>query len=77
MPKKVASLEGHQITRVACGSAHTVAWSLPGDATANMRQRYRAGAALPQNIPLEYNLLQSFPVSVLRNRLILLSHVSG
>ena len=76
LPKKI-SLSGFQVTRVACGSAHTAAWSLTTDQTSVMMERYRSEATLPTTIPLEYNLLHKFPVEVIRNRLLLLSTLSG
>lgn len=56
-----------KITNVACGSAHTVAWSTS--------KPIHAGR-LPSKIPMEYNLLKDIPIHVIRNRLVLLHHFS-
>lgn len=66
-PRLIASLQGKKVNRVACGSAHTLAWST--------NKPVNAGH-LPQEIPMEYNHLQVFSPIVLRNRLILLHHFS-
>ncbi|KAJ1527956.1 hypothetical protein ONE63_007889 [Megalurothrips usitatus] len=71
-PRPVVALAGKKITRVACGSAHTLAWSLsqPSASTSS------SGARLPQSTPLEYDLVRDIPLSALRNRLLLLHHFS-
>ncbi|XP_076824506.1 E3 ubiquitin-protein ligase HERC2-like isoform X1 [Clavelina lepadiformis] len=73
-PKLVNALQGRCISKVACGSAHTVAWTL--ESTVGQRRKRKTGAKLPQSIPFEYNLLQSFPMRTLRNRLVLLTQFS-
>lgn len=55
-----------KITNVACGSAHTLAWS-----TSNASS---ACARLPNIAPIEYDLLQDIPTRVLHRRLVLLHH---
>ncbi|KAJ8028688.1 E3 ubiquitin-protein ligase HERC2 [Holothuria leucospilota] len=66
-PRVVAALQDKKITNVACGSAHTVAWSTS--------KPIHAGR-LPSKIPMEYNLLKDIPIHVIRNRLVLLHHFS-
>ncbi|XP_039600637.1 E3 ubiquitin-protein ligase HERC2 isoform X1 [Polypterus senegalus] len=66
-PRLVAALQGKKINRVACGSAHTLAWSTSKPANAGK---------LPTQVPMEYNHLQEIPVIALRNRLLLLHHIS-
>ncbi|RLU17868.1 hypothetical protein DMN91_010107 [Ooceraea biroi] len=63
-PRLVHALQGKKITRVACGSAHTLAWS-----TAKATQ-----SKMPVSTPMEYDLVKELPFSVLRNRLVLLHH---
>ncbi|XP_034934449.1 E3 ubiquitin-protein ligase HERC2 [Chelonus insularis] len=63
-PRLVYALQGKKITRVACGSAHTLAWST-SKATPSR---------LPASTPMEYDLLKDFPPSVLHNRLVLLHY---
>ena len=58
---------GKKINRVACGSAHSLAWSTHKPVSAGK---------LPTVIPMEYNHLQSLSVVTLRNRLVLLHHFS-
>lgn len=62
----ITSLQANvkKITNVACGSAHTLAWST--DSSANAR--------LPSVSPIEYDLLQDIPTWVLHRRLVLLHH---
>ncbi|KAG8235149.1 hypothetical protein J437_LFUL015189 [Ladona fulva] len=67
-PRLVAALQGKKITRVACGSAHTLAWSTSKPVSAAGR--------LPSRVPLEYDLLRDIPIPTLRNRLLLLHHFS-
>ncbi|CAH0390182.1 unnamed protein product [Bemisia tabaci] len=62
-PRLVLALVGKKINRVACGSAHTLAWST---------DKLLHSVALPPSIPIEYDLLTSLSLYVLRNRLILL-----
>uniref|UniRef100_A0A8C9RA53 E3 ubiquitin-protein ligase HERC2 n=1 Tax=Scleropages formosus TaxID=113540 RepID=A0A8C9RA53_SCLFO len=66
-PRLVAALQGKKINRVACGSAHTLAWSTSKPANAGK---------LPAQVPMEYNHLQEIPIIALRNRLLLLHHIS-
>ncbi|KAL2717183.1 E3 ubiquitin-protein ligase HERC2 [Vespula squamosa] len=63
-PRLVHALQGKKITRVACGSAHTLAWS-----TTKATQ-----SRLPASTPMEYDLVKDFQFSVLHNRLVLLHH---
>ncbi|KAG7254788.1 hypothetical protein CRUP_026881 [Coryphaenoides rupestris] len=58
---------GKKINRVACGSAHTLAWSTSKPTNAGK---------LPSQVPMEYNHLQEIPILGLRNRLLLLHHIS-
>ncbi|XP_012936715.1 E3 ubiquitin-protein ligase HERC2 [Aplysia californica] len=66
-PRLVAALQGKKINRVACGSAHSLAWSTHKPVSAGR---------LPTSIPMEYNHLQGIEMPVLRNRLVLLHHFS-
>uniref|UniRef100_A0A669B1P6 E3 ubiquitin-protein ligase HERC2 n=1 Tax=Oreochromis niloticus TaxID=8128 RepID=A0A669B1P6_ORENI len=66
-PRLVAALQGKKINRVACGSAHTLAWSTSKPTNAGK---------LPAQVPMEYNHLQEIPIMALRNRLVLLHHIS-
>ncbi|XP_066478199.1 E3 ubiquitin-protein ligase HERC2 isoform X5 [Tiliqua scincoides] len=66
-PRLVAALQGKKINRVACGSAHTLAWSTSKPANAGK---------LPTQVPMEYNHLQEILIVALRNRLLLLHHIS-
>lgn len=52
---------------MACGSAHSLAWST---------NKAVSAGKLPSAIPMEYNHLQNIPITALRNRLILLHHFS-
>ena len=52
-PRLVAALQGKKINKVACGSAHTLAWSTA--------QPVSAGK-LPAAVPMEYNLLTHIPI---------------
>ncbi|XP_076284957.1 E3 ubiquitin-protein ligase HERC2 isoform X1 [Lasioglossum baleicum] len=63
-PRLVRALQGEKITRVACGSAHTVAWS-----TTKATQ-----TKMPAVTPMEYDLVKDLPFSVLHSRLVLLHH---
>ncbi len=56
------------VDHVACGSAHSVAWS---------SVRRKVVCRLPEKVPMEFNHLQAIPMPVLRNRLILLHHFSN
>jgi E3 ubiquitin-protein ligase HERC2 len=60
-------LKSKKITQVACGSAHTLAWSTNKPVSASR---------LPVSTPLEYDLVRDFPLPTLRNRLVLLHHFS-
>ncbi|KAG8176599.1 hypothetical protein JTE90_026848 [Oedothorax gibbosus] len=66
-PRLVSALTGKKINKVACGSAHTVAWS-----TCKTSQTGR----LPSTIPLEYDYLKDIEIPILRNRYCLLYHFS-
>ncbi|CAD6227584.1 GSCOCG00001264001-RA-CDS [Cotesia congregata] len=63
-PRLVHALQGKKITRVACGSAHTLAWST-SKATSSR---------LPATTPMEYDLVKDLPSSALHNRLVLLHY---
>lgn len=76
LPSLVSNLQGHFISRVACGSAHTVAWTLTSS-DSEKKTKKKSKTVLPTEIPIEFNLLQSFTVETLRNRLILLNQFSG
>ena len=52
---------------MACGSAHSLAWSTNKPVSAGK---------LPTAIPMEYNHLQALPITTLRNRIVLLHHFS-
>ena len=52
---------------MACGSAHTIAWSTTKPSSAGR---------LPREVPMELNHLQHIPMGSLRNRLMLLHHFS-
>ncbi|KAJ8985747.1 hypothetical protein NQ317_014400 [Molorchus minor] len=67
-PRLVSHLQANvkKITNVACGSAHTLAWSTSSASSACAR--------LPAIAPLEYDLLQDIPPWVLHRRLVLLHH---
>lgn len=56
------------IDHVACGSAHSIAWS---------SVRRKLACPLPSRVPMELNHLQTFVISDLRNRLVLLHHFSS
>ncbi|CAG01384.1 unnamed protein product, partial [Tetraodon nigroviridis] len=66
-PRLVAALQGKKINRVACGSAHTLSWSTSKPTNAGK---------LPAQVPMEYNHLQEISIMALRNRLLLLHHIS-
>ncbi|KAK7097783.1 E3 ubiquitin-protein ligase HERC2-like isoform X3 [Littorina saxatilis] len=66
-PRMVAALQGKKINRVACGSAHSLAWSTHKPVSAGR---------LPFVIPMEFNHLQPLAMATLRNRLVLLHHFS-
>ncbi|KAL1138806.1 hypothetical protein AAG570_008868, partial [Ranatra chinensis] len=66
-PRLVVALQGKKITRVACGSAHTLAWST---------DKPLSSSRVPSRVPLEYDLLRELPPLLLRNRLVLLHHAS-
>lgn len=59
--------QGKQINRLACGSAHTLAWST---------SKSISSGKLPDVIPIEYSHLRNIATVVLRNRLIMLHHFS-
>lgn len=64
-PRLVIALQGKKITSVACGSAHTLAWST---------NKPTVSARLPNLAPLEYDLVRDIPLPVLYSRLVLLHH---
>ena len=66
-PRMVTALEGKKINRVACGSAHSLAWST---------SRAVSSGRLPSAVPIEYDVLKELPLQSLRNRLVLLHHFS-
>ncbi|XP_033111225.1 E3 ubiquitin-protein ligase HERC2-like [Anneissia japonica] len=66
-PRLVSALQGKKMTNVACGSAHTIAWSTSKPVNAGK---------MPSVVPMEYNLLKDIDIVVLRNRLVLLYHFS-
>uniref|UniRef100_A0A0P4W3Y5 HECT-type E3 ubiquitin transferase n=1 Tax=Scylla olivacea TaxID=85551 RepID=A0A0P4W3Y5_SCYOL len=66
-PRLVMALQAKKINRVACGSAHTLAWST---------SRAVSTGRLPSQVPIEYDLLKEVPLPTLRNRLVLLHHFS-
>ncbi|KAK4294466.1 hypothetical protein Pmani_032901 [Petrolisthes manimaculis] len=66
-PRLVMALQAKKINRVACGSAHTLAWST---------SRAVSTGRLPSEVPIEYDLLKELPLPALRNRLVLLHHFS-
>jgi E3 ubiquitin-protein ligase HERC2 len=66
-PRLVVALQGKKITRVACGSAHTLAWSTSKPASTGR---------MPTIVPMEYDLVRDITMVTLRNRLILLHHFS-
>nr|CAD7446271.1 unnamed protein product [Timema bartmani] len=66
-PRPVVALQAKKISHVACGSAHTLAWSTTKPVSATR---------LPPGAPLEYDLVRDMPLVVLRNRLVLLHHFS-
>ncbi|XP_066595212.1 E3 ubiquitin-protein ligase HERC2 [Prorops nasuta] len=63
-PRLVLALQDKKITKVACGSAHTLAWS-----TTKASQ-----SRLPAVTPMEYDLVKDLPFPVLHNRLVLLHY---
>ncbi|CAH1964040.1 unnamed protein product [Acanthoscelides obtectus] len=69
-PRLVTHLQANakKITSVACGSAHTLAWSTSQAGGAG------AGGRLPPTPPLEYDLLRDVPARALHGRLLLLHH---
>ena len=60
-------MTGKKINRVACGSAHSLAWSTSKPVNAGR---------LPSSVPMEYSQLTCIAIATLRNRLILLHHFS-
>ncbi|XP_048524463.1 E3 ubiquitin-protein ligase HERC2 [Dendroctonus ponderosae] len=66
IPRLISCLQPKvkKITNVACGSAHTLAWSTDSSVSAR----------LPAGAPIEYDLLQDIPTWVLHRRLVLLHH---
>lgn len=96
-PRLVAALQGKKINRVACGSAHTLAWSTSkptntGKLPAQVSSKggrwavcsvppppnflELTGPSGPLKVPMEYNHLQEISIMALRNRLLLLHHIS-
>jgi E3 ubiquitin-protein ligase HERC2 len=68
VPKRIIIADNVSIDHVACGSAHSIAWS--------SRQRNLA-CPLPSKVPMEFSRLQHIPMIALRNRLMLLQHFSN
>lgn len=67
-PRLLTALQiGKKINHVACGSAHTLAWST---------NKPSGASKLPMQVPMEYDHLRDVKISVLRNRLVLLHHFS-
>jgi E3 ubiquitin-protein ligase HERC2 len=66
-PRQVIALQGKDINRVACGSAHTVAWST---------SKSVSSGRMPAVVPMEYDLIKDMPMMTLRNRLMMLHHFS-
>lgn len=66
-PRQVIALQGKDINRVACGSAHTVAWST---------SKSVSSGRMPLVVPMEYDLIKDMPMVTLRNRLMMLHHFS-
>jgi len=64
-------LQGKRVNRVACGSAHTLAWSTGKGLTSTA-----SDSRLPSEVPLEFSLLKDMSPTLLRNRLALLHHFS-
>ncbi|KAA8589723.1 hypothetical protein FQN60_013088 [Etheostoma spectabile] len=85
-PRQVQGLQGKKVIAIATGSLHCVyTWGdndegQLGDGTTNAIQRPRLVAALQgkkiNRVPMEYNHLQEIPIMALRNRLLLLHHIS-
>lgn len=94
-PRLVAALQGKKINRVACGSAHTLAWSTSkptnaGKLPAQVSQKCQGSCCCSSTpaaiklisvfglfqVPMEYNHLQEISIMALRNRLLLLHHIS-
>ncbi|XP_054270101.1 E3 ubiquitin-protein ligase HERC2 isoform X2 [Macrosteles quadrilineatus] len=65
-PRLIMALQGKKMTRVACGSAHTLAWSTDKP----------FASTVPTKVPMEYDLLKELSPSLIRNRLVLLLHFS-
>ena len=53
------------MNRVACGSAHTVAWS-------TSKMAHKAVTQLPASVPMEYDHLKGLGMQQFRNRYCLL-----
>lgn len=56
------------VDHVTCGSAHSIVWS---------SLRRKMVCRLPEKTPIEFNLLQDLPLTILHNRLVLLHHFSN
>lgn len=65
--QRISMPKGVSIDHVACGSAHTMAWS---------SMKGCVSYSLPQAVPVEFNLLQDLPVHAMKDRLVLLHHFS-
>lgn len=63
----ILCVSGKKINRVACGSAHSLAWSTHKPVSAGR---------LPTQVPMEFNHLVNQGMPALRNRLVLLHHFS-
>jgi len=68
LPQEVQFPDEVHIDHVSCGSAHSTAWSCV---------KRKAVCKLPEKVPMEFNHLQPIPIPVLRNRLIVLHHLSN
>lgn len=65
--QRIQMPKGVSIDHVACGSAHTMAWS---------SMKGCVSYSLPHTIPVEFNLLQEVPIHAMKDRLVLLHHFS-
>ncbi|KAG1662456.1 E3 ubiquitin-protein ligase HERC2 [Nymphon striatum] len=63
-PKLITTLQDRKINKVACGSAHSIAWSNSNPSIYGV---------LPKKIPLEYDHLCDLSIPILQNRYALLT----
>ncbi|MGH0142689.1 UNVERIFIED_CONTAM: hypothetical protein FKN15_076572 [Acipenser sinensis] len=84
-PKPVEALQGHHVVHVACGSGDAQTLCLTDDDTVwswgdgdygKLGRGGSDGCKVPMKVPMEYNHLQEIPILALRNRLLLLHHIS-